>query len=53
MIKIEFTLEEINLVIASLTELPYKVSAPLIAKLKTEGDKQFEEQNKATMQPVK
>lgn len=53
MIKIEFTLEEINLVISALTELPFKVSAPLIGKLKTEGDKQFEEQKEDGLTKIK
>lgn len=53
MIKIEFTLDEINLVISALSELPFKVTAPLIGKLKTEGDKQFEEQKQVDLKKVK
>lgn len=48
MITIDFTIEEINLVLRALAEMPYRVSAPLIDKIRTEGNKQFEElQNKA------
>jgi hypothetical protein len=46
MIKLELKIEEVNLILAALQELPYKVSAELIVKIKTEGDKQFNEQNK-------
>lgn len=45
-IKLELTVEEVNLILSALTELPYKTSAILVAKIKTEGDKQFEEQQK-------
>jgi len=41
-IKLELTVEEVNLILASLQELPYKVSAPLIAKIKEQGDAQYE-----------
>lgn len=44
MIKIELKTEEVNLILAALQELPFKISAELIAKIKTEGDKQFKEQ---------
>lgn len=43
-ITLTLTLDEVNLILASLSELPFKVSADLIAKIKTEGDKQFEQQ---------
>lgn len=42
----ELTVEESNLVIAGLQELPAKISMPLIIKLQAEGQKQFEEQRK-------
>lgn len=42
MIKLEFTIEEVNLILAALQDMPYKISAPLIKKIKTEGDAQFE-----------
>lgn len=42
MIKLELKIEEVNLILAALQELPFKISAELIAKIKTEGDKQFE-----------
>ena len=45
-IKLELTLEEVNLILSALTEMPYKVSAPLITKISTDGQKQFEEQQK-------
>lgn len=45
-IKLELTIEEVNLVLSSLQELPYKISAPLLTKIKTEGDKQFNEAGK-------
>ena len=41
-IKLELTLEEVNLILSALTEMPYKVSAAVIAKIKEQGDKQFE-----------
>jgi hypothetical protein len=46
MIKLELTVEEVNLILGALQELPYKVSSELIIKIKSEGDKQFEELNK-------
>jgi hypothetical protein len=46
MIKLELKIEEVNLILTALQELPFKLSAELIAKIKTEGDKQFKEQNK-------
>lgn len=44
------TVEESNIILAGLQELPAKVSMPLILKLQAEGQKQFEEQNKPTEQ---
>ena len=46
MIKLELTVDEVNLILTALQELPYKVAAPLIQKISTEGQKQFEEQQK-------
>lgn len=46
MITLELTVNEVNVILSALSELPYKVTAELIAKIKTEGDKQFEEQQK-------
>lgn len=46
MIHFELTIEEANLIISGLQELPAKISMPLILKLQTEGQKQFEEQQK-------
>lgn len=44
MIKLEFTVEEVNLILAGLQELPAKLSLQLIIKLQKEAQKQFEEQ---------
>lgn len=46
MIKLELTVEEINLILTGLQELPAKQSLQLILKVQSEGQKQFEEQNK-------
>lgn len=46
MIELKLTIEEVNMILAALQELPYKTSAVLIAKIKTEGDKQYDEQIK-------
>jgi hypothetical protein len=46
MIEFKLTLEEANLIIAGLQELPARASMQLILKLQAEGQKQFEEQNK-------
>lgn len=43
MIKLELTIEEVNLILAALQELPYRISNDLIIKIKTEGDRQFKE----------
>lgn len=44
MIKLELTIEEVNLVLSALQQQPYNLVAPLVVKIKSEGDKQFEEQ---------
>lgn len=44
MIELKLTVEEINLVLVALAEMPYKVSAPLIDKIKSEGERQYNEQ---------
>lgn len=41
----KLTIEELNLILAGLSELPAKMSMPLILKLQAEGQRQFEEQN--------
>lgn len=46
MIKLELTVDEVNMILSALAEFPYKVTAELIVKVKTEGDRQFEEQKK-------
>jgi len=53
MIKLELTVEEINIVLKGLQELPAKESFGLIIKLQLEGQKQFEEQNKAELTKAK
>lgn len=46
MIELSLTVEEINLVLKGLNELPAKESLFLILKLQNEGQRQFDEQNK-------
>lgn len=46
MIQLKLTVEEVNLILAGLQELPAKMSMQLILKLQSEGQKQFEEQLK-------
>lgn len=43
MIKLELEIEEVNLILTALSELPFKVSSKLIAKIKQDGDKQFQD----------
>lgn len=53
MITLNLTVEEVNLILAGLHELPAKVSINLIMKLQAEGQKQFEaQQNKPDLQVV-
>lgn len=40
-IELDLTPDECNLVLAALGELPYKISAPLIIKIKQQGDAQM------------
>lgn len=44
MIKLELTVEEVNLILSALVELPYKITAPLVEKIQKEGQSQFEKQ---------
>lgn len=46
----KLSVEKANLIIAGLQELPAKVSMALISELQTEGQRQFEEQNKPKVQ---
>lgn len=39
------TQDEINLILMSLSELPYKISFELINKIQTQGEKQLQERN--------
>lgn len=38
--------DEINLILMSLSELPYKISFELINKIQVQGEKQLQEQQK-------
>lgn len=38
--------EEVNLILVSLSELPYKVSFELINKIKMQGEEQLQSQTK-------
>jgi hypothetical protein len=40
MIKLEFTIEEVNGILMGLSKLPYEFSAPLIEKLKQQANPQ-------------
>jgi len=40
-IDLHLTLSEVNLILASLSELPYKVSFSVIQKIRQQGDTQF------------
>jgi len=46
MIKYELTPEKVNLILKGLLKLPAEESMQLILELQTEGQRQFEEQNK-------
>lgn len=37
--------DEVNLILMSLSELPYKLSFELIHKIQTQGERQLQEQN--------
>ncbi len=43
-LKFEFTQDESNLIFAALQELPFKVSAALIGKMKHQADAQLAQQ---------
>lgn len=45
MIELKLTVEEVNLILKGLQELPAKFSLDLIIKIKNEGDIQFEAKN--------
>lgn len=53
MIKLELTIEEVNLILMGLQELPAKISMQLLLKLQSEGQKQFDQQNKDKMKVAK
>lgn len=50
-IKLELTVDEVNVVLNALVNRPYGEVAELISKIKTEGDKQFNEALKQAEQP--
>ena len=41
----ELSLVEVNTILSALSELPYKYVAELIAKIKSQGDLQYERNN--------
>ena len=43
MIELKLTVDEVNLILVGLNELPAKQSLMLILKIQREGQKQFEE----------
>lgn len=47
-IKLELSVDEVNVVLNALTSRPYSEVADLIGKIHTEGEKQFNEQNNTT-----
>lgn len=47
MITLDLTVEEVNIILSALQELPAKLSMQLIIKLQQEGQRQFEEQQKS------
>lgn len=47
MITFELTVDEVNLILSALQELPAKLSMQLIIKLKEEGQKQITEKENA------
>jgi hypothetical protein len=53
MIELKLTIEEVNLILVGLHELPAKVSMQLILKLQSEGQRQFEEQQKKEVEKQK
>lgn len=46
MIKLELTVDEVNLILKGLSKLPLELSIELFNKIKIDGDKQFDEMNK-------
>lgn len=46
MIELEFTIEEVNLILHGLQELPAKYSFQLLLKIQAEAQKQIDEQQK-------
>lgn len=46
---LEFSLEQVNLILQSLTELPYKVSVELINHIRSEAQQQYDTSPAATI----
>ena len=46
MIKLELTVEEVNIILTSLGRMPYESVYAVIEKIKTEGENQLEQINK-------
>ena len=47
-IKLELTVDEVNYILNDLANKPYIEVVELIEKIRTEGEKQFNEQNNTT-----
>jgi hypothetical protein len=48
-IKLEFKIEEVNVLLTALGKAPYEISAGLITKIKAEVTKQINEQKSSTL----
>lgn len=44
----DVTVDEANLIVQALAELPFKISQPLIQKLQTQGKAQLEQAKQST-----
>lgn len=51
MIKLELSLEEVNLVLAALAKIPLEQSLSTFMKIKTEGEKQVKDMAPAVTTP--
>jgi hypothetical protein len=49
--KLELKLEEVNTVLAALAELPFKISADLIVKIKMQAEEQLKQEQEASTSP--
>lgn len=48
----QLTLEEVNIILDTLSELPYKVSFNLISKIQHQANKQLSESKKNKMEEI-